>query len=60
MKYNPKNEHKVDTQRPEIQSRIAEARALYQDFVSEFRDLNLRGGASINRAYESATNKSIF
>jgi len=60
MKYNPKNEHKVDIQRPEIQSQIAEARKVYQDFITEFRNLDLRDESSINRAYEKATNIGLF
>src|SRR3989344_1194354 len=60
MKYNPKNEHKVDTQGPEIQSRIAEARALYQDFVRKFSDPDLRDEDSINRVYEEATKRGVF
>lgn len=60
MKYDPKNEYKVDVQRPEIQLRIAEARNLYQSFANEFRNLDLRGEFSINQAYENAIKNGIF
>ena len=60
MKYNPRNEHKVDIQRPEIQLQIANARKEYQDFVAEFRNLDLRDESTIRQVHEIATNKGIF
>lgn len=60
MEYNPKNEHKVDIERPEIQAQIAEAKQMYREFAAEFRSLDLRDEDSIDRAYDTATKRGLF
>src|SRR3989344_2663106 len=60
MTYNPKNEYKADLKSPEVQARIAEAKNLYNNFVNEFRNLDLRDESSIDRAYNIAVKNGIF
>lgn len=59
--YNPEAEYKADIRAPEVQAKIAEARSLYQTFVSQFtKELDLENPQSISIAYQKAQELGIF
>jgi len=60
MKYEMKNEHKVDVSRKDIADKILTAKKMFREFVDEFRDISLSDETSIDRAYETAKQRGIL
>jgi len=60
-KYNPNSEYRTDLEKPEVKAKIAEAKRLYQEFLTQYSTkLDFNNPATISEAYEKAKEMGVF